>query len=558
MDSFRFNGVFLMETRPGVEKVSQPGVFYLPSVDAIPDDMKSRAKDDQITLDDTMPRARHSGFSSLSDEEKKKLAVLLFRYQHPRFHTNDPLHFYALDKTEVGNPELTKWINWMERLARKSPQIQLLRSGEMSDENPAILCKTWVPPPPPRCEKLDPDVERMGMEIQALVDKRRDSPETFPDVEWERSTDLLSGFAHPVLRTLLSDWDLAKRAVETQLGQMDSDQRKFEVLDEERKEALDAFMDGLSSFPIIIQKPLPFTFEGPSTLYWRGPWESDSAPNTKFRGDEVKLAEIFRCSDKNQEPHFMKLAEILTDYQYPRLKSLYVAFQDYQGSDFEEERTALEGKWNQLFMMWVRSMEHASNISIKLASRTDPEGDPAILYHRAPLRTLGLSDALESCSFLREGDFNSLMALLNDSQTSDSPLKLARIVKEFLPTRLKQQLEIILNSSESASKKLEKWKRSDFEEWVTRIRYQAKSPTEKSTSVSSSTKQRLAEKYQLQENQINAMLKKWVQLPSEDQAWVEQAILPFWQRQHSELQEGWRRFWAERDGLTDEEIETGT
>jgi hypothetical protein len=105
----------------------------------------------------------------------------------------------------------------------------------MSDENPAILCETWVPPPPPRCDKLDPDVERIGMEIQALVDKRRDSPETFPDVEWERLTDLLSGFAHPVLRTLLSDWDLAKWAVETQLGQMDSDRRKFEVLDEEKK-----------------------------------------------------------------------------------------------------------------------------------------------------------------------------------------------------------------------------------------------------------------------------------------------------------------------------------
>ncbi len=44
VESFRFDGVFLMETRPAVEKVSQPGVFYLPGVDAIPEHVKTRAK----------------------------------------------------------------------------------------------------------------------------------------------------------------------------------------------------------------------------------------------------------------------------------------------------------------------------------------------------------------------------------------------------------------------------------------------------------------------------------------------------------------------------------
>ncbi len=182
-----------------------------------------------------MPKVRHGGFHSLSDEEKKKLAVLLFRYQQPRFHTNDPLYFYHLDKNEVEDKdrELIKWIKWAECLARKLPKIQLLRPGEMPDENPAILYEAWVPPPPPRYEKLDSDVERMGAEIQALVDKRKDSPDAFADIEWERLADLLSEFAHPVLRTLLSDWDLAKRVAETQLGRMKSDQRKLEALGRE-------------------------------------------------------------------------------------------------------------------------------------------------------------------------------------------------------------------------------------------------------------------------------------------------------------------------------------
>jgi hypothetical protein len=577
LSSFAKDGIQFVVGRQPVTHILEPGVFYVPEIQPSVEDLErlgrceARANDLlQMTLEEL--EANDEARSELSSylqptfsPEMRRIVDQLAKLVAPADAAE------SIKKNKLVAKFYEAEFALLKPLLGSIIQLSYQRPGEIAFPSQTHFYIPWSPDAEDLSfdnvalpSGVEEDLRELGDRINSLLGDLEVYPGNLTKTEINAFERELEKVMYPELRKLR---DLYLEARAQRSGRKsDAEERDIKF---EYDTTCRAWVNSFLQAGVRIQKTQSFQApERPGILYVRGhltELDRDVGRYLEALANNIN-DELQRNTKLQDNPEEQDLYRFLANLQYPRLKKMdeyrrqrLTNRLDPTEDDIRAEQEARK-QWRKTYNAWVTSFQN-TNVVVRLANTTDATlGDPSVVYYRGALGRDILPETPESPGekqdppLIRRKVDHALFMLYWWRHLADDKLALAarlEAVSCLSPSVVGRLDEYRAARASGASSDLTLVKEnaaiSAFSSWERKIRNEAPGfPTLPAASA-------IPDWMQEQERTINHLLETSLHSTGEDLDRLNRLIMPYWERQLSELQER-RKSRLRFNGVPEEEI----